>query len=982
MMIEKLKDIILEKVDYREAIKKMFVPVYSRGRLIHNIIQIIGVMFLFEWCHIDELILNKVDDRWSYIVLQVMIIICIRIFSFLGWFLFCHVEIVRIKLLNPVERIENILKYKPLFLEYDTYYEKRFLKEKLVPVRQMLEIYISLIMVWELIKNIRIFFLNEQGTVEEIYYLLMILGVYSMFCMYTKQEYEQMRKKKVCLVQQKAFAKYKENVKKFYCRDVQRKTMGNLRTNQKEVRREGSMDQKEWFLYSSTGNLNHLELMRALLEDKSVLTDTPFYKDMGVALFMPLHEALLREKKIIVLSGGSEGRKEIEEWIRNGLLSVSGMEEFWRIKSFKPGVEEWDIGIVMPDDMHALYKTEVLMKNTYGVIVIILHPERLLTEMQSELCEWGYMLSRQEIKPVYVIIERAMLGLLDTVSHIFSTEFLYISTAARGAECTQLVTVEGTFLSFEEAKQTPKLHLSEGFARCAEKAGVQNIRWQAGEKIAFYDINSIRKQYLVKADDFFDYYQTEAICKEGLWGLEIEKEAILIYEDEFYHVAELFRQLSTRGELIAVVSIVGGCYLLYPYLFENIEKFSKDMYAISAIAPVVFDNSFNRTISFLGIFSNYDMNAMEIRKFFGRYFLMEDDFEAGVLDNKRLSSEEKKQLKRKLQEVFGDGDSNECQIEIELGRDDRYVLQLDINTRRKYENLIKLAVYYDEEEKTKTLMQGRYFWQIDQLYLPGQIVVFDGKLYEVKGREFLYTDGIKKNEVLVVRRCRSSLLYYCNYFQKRVYQLKELINNECVKSAFGIEWYITDASFSVETKGYYNVIYDKKRIEYRSLTNIDKREYSTRRKRNALVINWSKNKDIQMTWEMKRTLVILFGEVFKTLFPKGYPYIAVLISGKDCKVDSKKEKNYEYLYYTLEEEEKIKFDLLILEDSELELGILSAIDKHMEHILRIIYSYCRWWKKKDKNGLYNIMETTVWDSSIKDIEVFLALLETNGIEEL
>lgn len=971
-----MKDSLINKcldfLDYNGIVEKIVVPAFSKGKFIQNIVQI--VLVLFFWKSYKEWIIQcNLNDKWVYWISMFLMIGVALVFSRLFYLVYLCLERLNNKVFSVLEKIEEFLKAISIFWEYDTSYEKRFLKERYVVIRKSLKAYLTLLTSDEVCQIIfsRVIGKNWDD-IDRLAYIFIITAVYKIFCAYTKQEYEEMWNK--IPTYKESLKEYEKNLKKYGYLPVTKVIKNPLRTVRKRVLDERPMDKEERFLYSCTNSLDHLELMRALLKEKSVLTDTPFYKDMGVALFMPLHEALLKEKKIIILSGGSESREEIEAWIKAGLLSVTEMEEFWRIKSLTKGERDWDIGIVMPDDMCKLYETNALLQNAYGVIAIILHPERLLIEAQSELFQWGYILSKQPVKPVYVVIERAMLGLLDVVSHIFSSEFIYISTAAERAEVMKLYAVNGDFISDKVAKRTPKIHLSEGFVRCAEKAGFNEVRWEAGEKIAFYDINSIKKQYKTQIDPSLNSMTSDAECKEGIWGLEKEKLAFLIYEDEFYNIAELFRQASTRGIDRAVVSIASSRYLLYSYMLYHIERFSLDLYAIPAITADFSEDCSNRTISLISIFLNNHLSSSEIRELFGIYISNEAD-----LKYARLSDDEISILKKKIVRTLGK--NSEDTVVIELGQDDKYILQLNKNLQREYKNLMKPAIYYDEEENIKTLMHGRYFWQIDQLYLPEQIVVLDGKLYQIKGRENIYTDEVEKTEVLTVRRYRSGLVYYHNYFQERVYFLNGLLQDEFLKEVFGVRWKLTGVPFSVNTAGYYNMDIEKERIEYTALRETKNREYKADRERNGLIMQFKE----KVNWEERRTLVIIFSEVLKTLFPKGYPYIAVLTPDRKKIREKGREACYRHLYYTLieGEGEEMEYDLLILEDSRLELGILSAIDKHMEHILRIIYSYCQWWNKADKkNKSAAIVKSEKWERAMADIKVFINLLEENGIEEL
>lgn len=868
-----------------------------------------------------------------------------------------------------------------IFFEYHTYYNREFLKECYKPVRTILKLYFDILcfsgflnILFRKPREVEVFF-------DWIISAFVVYSIYSMFLEDTKAEYvEKMSeipqnmtrnriKDYVGLVQESRNPKWvlKAMIESNRLPEIQNKPV--------------FADEYDYagFLYKNANNLDHLELMKCLLEEKSVLTDTPFYKDMGVALFLPLHEALRKGKKIIFFIGGSETHKEIMDWIEEGISDVTKMEEFWKITNLSEQERSWDIGVMTSDDMTMLYGLEKLLTNPDGFVVVFIHPEKLLMEAQNELYEWGYLLSLQQTAPIYVVIERAMLGLLDLVSHLFCTEFTHVSKATEPACVTSLYVVDGEQreLYEEKIKITPYIGMEGVLAKYANDADMIDVHWMTGNKAAFEDVNSIKKQHMLFGTD------DKILCKTGLWGLRKTGTSFQILTDEFNNIWELARQAKTRGEVSAIISIASDKYLLLPYMLDQFDTFRDDIYAIPAMASDFSEVALNRSIVLMKLLLYRNMSGEEIRRYRSRYGNKSGKDEK-LYDGSVLKRKERKEIEDEMKECLG----SSLDICIKQKKNIYYIVKSP-SLLRKCEELTAPAVYFDEEEKIKTLLSGKHLWQIDQIYLPGQIAALNGKLYQIKGKEKLYTEH-KWEEVLRVKRYRGGMIYGQRYYQDRLYLFeKEMEIGNYLEARCQVKWKMLSLPFSVETKGYYTMARrdNEDRLEYEELSKLlrerIRREYMVPCKRkNVIALQFEENSE----WSTRRTMAIIFSEVLKTLFPEGHPYIAVLPRAKET-IEPNAEKPYEHLYYRMKENGiQGSYDILIAEDSQLELGILSMINRHMEHILRIIYSYCKWWQdtgdENNKNKDNCIIKRGYWEQAMETMEGFVSELDAAGFETL
>lgn len=859
-----------------------------------------------------------------------------------------------------------------ILFEYNTVYKKKFLKQFFKPVRKILKIYVKVLGAGEVVWGI-----VGKFSVDRLIFIYMVFLIQRIFNCYTRLEYE-VKLNEIPKEARKGTArlymdKLRENTDILLGKKILISRLPE--TNKKKI----FETKEEEFLYRNTGNLNHLELMKRLLTEESVLIDTPFYLDMGVALFMPLHNALLKGKKIIFFSGGSERREEMLEWVRDGLQKVTRMEECWRIVPLAEQNSDWDVGMITMEDLTLLYEIKDLLTNPGGFIIVLLHPAKLLMEAQNELYEWGYLLSLESIKPVYVVIERAMLGLLDLLSHVFRTEFKHVSKSAQTANitCACILDAGRRDVYSNKMNMVSMVGIGGMAAILAKNAGFSNIEWRIGDRLPLYDINSILNQHAVLVAQTAGKLEGESgiiQCKSGLWGISKEKSLFLAIEDDINNVLELVRQTQTRGDDCNIITAISGRYMLLPYMIDNMELLINDIYIIPSMSASYSEISLNRGIVLMKVLLHRGMDAEEMRVFMSRY--LSEEFNGG---KEVLSQEEENRIEAEIERCLGNDIEVKLIKKFNQGSREKYSYHLR-NTQEllnKCEMLTAPAVYFDEEEKKRTLLGGKHFWQIDQEYLPGQIAMFDGKLYNILGRDNVYTD-MRQEQVLRVRRYREGVIYHHRYYQDRIYHLNKQVDKVYEQEKFGLHWGMVHADYSVETKGYYTAKSEGKgdKIDYTVLTSVEKRDYAgeTVDRKNCIILKVSGWGD---SWKQREAYAIILSEIIRTLFPEGWQYIAVLPVS-----DGDRTSALKHLYYQLDRSNTDtgcgQYNFLILEDSKLELGIVHMINQHMEHIWRIAYSYCKWWKEK-KTSLgkfaYSFWKTLEWAEAMAETEPLVDILD-------
>lgn len=215
-----------------------------------------------------------------------------------------------------------------------------------------------------------------------------------------------------------------------------------------------------------------------------------------------------------------------------------------------------------------------------------------------------------------------------------------------------------------------------------------------------------------------------------------------------------------------------------------------------------------------------------------------------------------------------------------------------------------------------------------QKYMPGQFFTLNGKYYEMVATT---TD----NRILV-RRASEHIGGRLSYRQVRNYT----VHNLEVSSSMGTQKTVNDidihylfADFSVETPGYWKLRahndFDNGDLVH--INGVPTRQYHHKQ---ILKFDFSKLGDV-FTDSVRMTLTNLLNEVFVTLFADNQPFISAVTPG-----------SYDApLTYSLTFDEGISASdkcIYIIEDSQLDIGLLVAVERNIKRIFQIISDYLAW----------------------------------------
>lgn len=319
---------------------------------------------------------------------------------------------------------------------------------------------------------------------------------------------------------------------------------------------------------------------------------------------------------------------------------------------------------------------------------------------------------------------------------------------------------------------------------------------------------------------------------------------------------------------------------------------------------------------------------------------------------------------------------------------DQKILNLFPNDLFKKVNFTKDGFVLDIEQE--------YTHNFYQKYLPGQKHYFNGYVYDIKN---VIDSGNEVNVIL-----EASTNYDNNTYRqlRKVNLLSELrpYETKLHKYIGAIAKYVIGkVDFEVKTDGYFEFRNGVVMLsgEYRYIELDDANKTKTKRKymgANALKIEFSKtqlpnprintifckeNKD-----KVAQALAFLISEVLVSMLGENSNYIQVkpIISAKD------NEKTSEFNWVApiaLSGYESENIEIYILEDVDIERGLIDMIYKNLDNILNIVYDYLEWSfsdagnsdvvvSKKGKRMLHYLRNFENSDLSLESFKLTKSLL--------
>lgn len=674
----------------------------------------------------------------------------------------------------------------------------------------------------------------------------------------------------------------------------------------------------------------YVEATYRMMNGESVLFANPFYRDYSKYIFLPLNRAATKGNKVLFILGQNGIEDDVANWIDESFLNVTSVKGMWTIgklnlkESFKG-----EIGIVTPAD---IFDTRIVAKNKSFLNnvsnVVMLEPSCFVSTSQLSV---SLYISEVKSDAVFCIIDKNSDGLVDTLSHIIRTSIKEVSATnkERNRSSYMIWKADGEQLNH---RIFPNVARYLGVGTELMIAGIRNqvnlTEWYSYSKFPVIDMKWVSEQYYQSLCEYAslnpkqEELERRMKFNNNIWYADKSDYKYIVVEDETCNMFEMLRQFSTRGTSESFVNIISQNYLLRDYMEDNADLFEADPKAIPEFCPDYSRTERNIVIELLMKLSSSRVDKDYIVKQL-RYIER--------LTNAQAYS--KYEIKSTIFDLVYKYFKDECTefVVTETTLVDEYNDFYMITNKEFVEAAIgslKCAFYVLEDEQSeKHYLDAKLLDHVYQSHLPGQYIVIGGKYYEI-----LF---ISADKGVVVKRAADSIHSREYYRQLRHYNMtsfelddqigaRKTMGNIVVERGF--------ASFDVHTDGYLllNDYGDINHSFKREISNIPDRNYSGK---------YSLKITLQgTTAKIRTTICIVLNELFKTTYSDNSNYICAITNiPEDMNIVEGT------LYSTnldLDEQECI----YIIEDSVLDLGLISSVERNLKRFFETVTDFLKWYK--------------------------------------
>lgn len=711
-------------------------------------------------------------------------------------------------------------------------------------------------------------------------------------------------------------------------------------------------------------NIDYVRSGYELAVGKSLLFNTPFYDKLNPYVFYAMNRELLIGGKVMIVLGRHGTEEDLRQWCEKGMLQVSNVPNLWNIAVLgNQKIEEDempDIGIISRSSVHDLnlHKNHLPFLKAVSFVMIV-EPSRLVTTAQIGLNLLIKNCGREQTI-TFCSVDRNCDGLVDALSHILMTNITEVSATEypRGASSFMYWLADNDYVQHRILPGVSRfLGMGTELSMVALKNQVKKTVWYGGDAFPVKDVRWIAKQYyhdlleyaqLPTTQETFDNcFQTSFnMCNE-----QVSDYSYITVEDDRNNLFEMRRNFATIAEQQGFVNVISSEYLLREYMAKNSDMFTADPKAIPYITAD-YARTKRNAVLILCLLLCIDSVQEEILR---RHMLLLD------LETKDLMSE----LWREICVIFSDQASTDAYDEdvLFIKREDgtflKFYKEETLCYMRKYsvesgqfesvytienEEFMQIilddlqnASYIAEQDSMDIYIGTELKGHVYQKYMPGQFFTLGGKYYEMI--------STTKDDRILVRRAADHIGGRLSYRQVRNYTINHLEDSQsmgALKTVNNIDINYQYADFTVDTPGYWKLTAynDFDNGDLVMVNGVPARNYHHKQ---ILKFDFSKFGDA-FTDSIRMTLTNLLNEVFVTLFADNQPFISAITPGS---FDAPMTYSLS-IALDIENADKCIF---IVEDSQLDIGLLIAVERNMNRILQIISDYLSWNKEQIERSL-------------------------------
>ena len=699
-------------------------------------------------------------------------------------------------------------------------------------------------------------------------------------------------------------------------------------------------------------NVDYVRCGYELATGKSLLFNTPFYDKLNPYVFYAINRELLTGGKVLIVLGRHGTEEDLRKWSAAGMQAVSNIPDLWDIEILSGAKRSNqdrlpDIGIISRSGVHDLdiHKNNLAFLRKVSFVVTV-EPSRLVTTAQIGL-NLLIKCCGKEKGITFCSVDRNCDGLVDALSHILMTNLTEVSATEypHGMSSYMYWTADDDHLQHRILPGVSRyLGMGTEISLVALKNQVKQVVWYGGETFPVQDTRWIAKQYYY---DLLDYanlatnQETFDRCFRTSFNMcdeRVSEYSFITVEDDRNNLFETRRNFATIAEQQGFVNVISSEYMLREYMSSNPEVFTADAKAIPYITADYARTKRNAILSLCLLLCIDSVRKEQLDR---QMVMLNIETEDPVSE-----------IWKEICILFGNGEAADGVLSVR-GRDGKtmcFEKDSTILFKREYsvdsgkfesvytiENAefsriilddLQNASYIAEQESDDVYIGTELKGHVYQKYMPGQFFTLNGKYYEM-------VSTTVDNRILV-RRASEHIGGRLAYRQLRNYTMHSLSDSSAMgalKSVNNIDVHYQFADISVETPGYWKLHAhnDFDNGELIKVNGVPVREY---RHKQVLKFDFSKLGDA-FTDSVRITLTNLLNEAFVTLFADNQPFISAITPG-----------NYEApLTYSLmlpEDAENADKCIYIVEDSQLDIGLLVAVERNVNRIFQIIADYLAW----------------------------------------
>ena len=673
-----------------------------------------------------------------------------------------------------------------------------------------------------------------------------------------------------------------------------------------------------------------------LANGKSLLFNTPFYDKLNPYVFYAINRTLLTGGKVMIVLGRHGTEDDLYQWCKDGMMQVSNVPDLWKISVLGDTKMEDDelpdIGIISRSSVHDLnlHKNNLPFLKEVSFVVVV-EPSRLITTAQIGL---NLLIKNcgQSRQITFCSMDRNCDGLVDAMSHILMTNITEVSATEypHGTSSFMYWLADSDYLQHRIVPGVSRfLGMGTELSMVALKNQVKKTVWYGGDAFPVKDARWIAKQYYY---DLLDYAQLPATqetfdnCFQTSFNMcheRVNDYSYITVEDDRNNLFETRRNFATIAEQQGFVNVISTEYMLREYMATNTDLFTADAKAIPYITADYARTKRNSILILCLLLCVDSVQEEVLRRHMALLNLDTKDLatelwrEICLIFSEQVQQFKKEDTIRYTRKYFVESGKFESVYTIDNEEFARLILD-DLQN----------ASYIAEQDSMDIYIGTELKGHVYQKYMPGQFFTLNGKYYEML--------STTRDGRILVRRASDHISGRLSYRQVRNYTISHLEDSQsmgALKTVNDIDIHYQYADITVDTPGYWTLgaYNDFDRGDLVIVNGVPMRKYHHKQ---ILKFDFSKFGDA-FTDSVRMTLTNLLNEVFVTLFADNQPFVSAITPGSF-------EAPMTYSLSVTADMENADKCIFIIEDSQLDIGLLIAVERNINRIFQIVSDYLGW----------------------------------------